>query len=39
MSPNFYVENQPGEGPGVGDGVLRILGIHASPVIIQTFLD
>lgn len=81
----FYVENQPGEGPGlhwhpysetwvvlegtvritvgnesfvaeagdtatgparvphrftnVGDGVLRILGIHASPTIIQTFLD
>ncbi|MGO1508363.1 MAG: hypothetical protein ACTIKQ_07850 [Microbacterium sp.] len=23
----------------VGDGVLRILGIHASPVITQTFLD
>ncbi len=81
----FYVENQPGEGPGlhwhpysetwvvlegnaritvgeeslvaragdtatgparvphrftnIGDGVLRILGIHASPTIIQTFLD
>ncbi|MCS3842907.1 cupin domain-containing protein [Microbacterium sp. AK031] len=81
----FYVENQPGEGPGmhwhpysetrvvlegtaritvgaessvagagdtatgpahvphcftnVGEGVLRILGIHASPAIIQTFLD
>lgn len=81
----FFVENQPGEGPGlhwhpysetwvvlegsaritvgeetfvagagdtatgparvphcftnVGDGVLRILGIHASPTIIQTFLD
>lgn len=81
----FYVENQPGEGPGlhwhpypetwvvlegtariavgdqsfvaeagdtatgparvphcftnVGDSVLRILGIHASPTIIQTFLD
>lgn len=81
----FWVENQPGEGPGLhwhpypetwvviegvasitvgeetflagagdtatgpafvphrfvnaGDGVLRILGIHASPTIIQTFLD
>lgn len=81
----FYVENQPGEGPGlhwhpysetwvvlegtaritigdetfiagagdtatgpariphgftnVGDGMLRILGIHASPTIIQTFID
>lgn len=81
----FYVENRPGEGPGlhwhpysetwvvlegiaritvgeeafvagagdtatgparvphcftnVGDGVLRILGIHASATIIQTFLD
>ncbi|WP_188434587.1 cupin domain-containing protein [Microbacterium murale] len=81
----FYVENQPGEGPGlhwhpysetwvvlegtaritvgdetfvaragdtatgparvphcftnVGEGMLRILGIHASPTIIQTFLD
>ncbi|GAA2945938.1 hypothetical protein GCM10010458_34220 [Microbacterium luteolum] len=81
----FYVENQPGEGPGlhwhpypetwvvlegtaritvgedtfvaragdtatgpaftphcftnVGDGVLKIIGIHASATIIQTFLD
>lgn len=81
----FFVENQPGEGPGlhwhpypetwvviegvasitvgeetfvagagdtatgpafiphrftnVGDGVLRIIGIHASATIIQTFLD
>lgn len=81
----FYVENQPGEGPGmhwhpysetwvvlegtarvtigeetfdaevgdtatgpayvphcftnVGDGLLRIIGIHASATIIQTFLD
>lgn len=81
----FYVENQPGEGPGlhwhpysetwvvlegtaritigdddlvasagdtatgpahtphgfvnIGDGVLKIIGIHASPTIIQTFLD
>ena len=81
----FYVENQPGEGPGlhwhpysetwvvlegtaritigeqtfvavagdtatgpafvphcftnVGEGMLRIIGIHASPTIIQTFLD
>jgi len=81
----FYVENQPGEGPGlhwhpypetwvvlegtaritvgadafvanagdtatgpafiphgftnVGEGVLKIIGIHASPTIIQTFLD
>jgi len=81
----FYVENQPGEGPGLhwhpypetwvvlegsvrftcgthtfdatagdtatgpafvphrfvntGPGLLRILGIHASPTIIQTFLD
>lgn len=81
----FYVENQPGEGPGLhwhpysetwvvldgiaritigdrsfvagagdtatgpayvphrfvnaGDGMLRILGIHASSTIIQTFLD
>lgn len=81
----FYVENQPGEGPGmhwhpysetwvvlegtacitigdetftavagdtatgpayvphcftnVGEGMLRIMGIHASPTIIQTFLD
>ncbi|GGD61726.1 hypothetical protein GCM10007269_01070 [Microbacterium murale] len=23
----------------VGEGMLRILGIHASPTIIQTFLD
>ncbi|MDQ0649396.1 mannose-6-phosphate isomerase-like protein (cupin superfamily) [Microbacterium natoriense] len=81
----FYVENQPGQGPGlhwhpysetwvvlegtaritvgddtflaeagdtatgpafvphrftnVGDGMLRLIGIHASPTIIQTFLD
>lgn len=81
----FYVENQPGEGPGLhwhpysetwvvlegtaeftrgeetfnatagdtatgpayvphrfvntGSGILRLLGIHASPTIIQTFLD
>lgn len=81
----FYVENQPGQGPGmhwhpysetwvvlegtaritigdesvdatagdtatgpafvphcftnIGDGVLRIIGIHASATIIQTFLD
>lgn len=81
----FYVENQPGEGPGlhwhpysetwvvlegaaritvgdesfvaeagdtatgpafvphrfinIGDGMLRIIGIHASSTIIQTFLD
>lgn len=81
----FYVENQPGEGPGlhwhpypetwvvlegaaritvgeevlvaqagdtatgpafiphgftnIGEGTLKILGIHASPTIIQTFLD
>ncbi|ALX65627.1 cupin domain-containing protein [Microbacterium sp. XT11] len=81
----FYVENQPGEGPGlhwhpysetwvvlegtaritvgdesivvtagdtatgpayvphrfvnIGDGVLRLIGIHASATIIQTFLD
>ncbi|WP_102191614.1 cupin domain-containing protein [Microbacterium aurantiacum] len=81
----FYVENQPGEGPGmhwhpysetwvvlegatritigeetftagagdtatgpayvphcftnIGEGTLRIMGIHASPTIIQTFLD
>jgi mannose-6-phosphate isomerase-like protein (cupin superfamily) len=81
----FYVENQPGQGPGmhwhpysetwvvlegtaritvgdetfiaeagdtatgpafvphrftnIGEGMLRIIGIHASPTIIQTFLD
>ncbi|MGV2982690.1 cupin domain-containing protein [Microbacterium sp. AGC85] len=81
----FYLENQPGEGPGlhwhpysetwvvleglaritvgdksfvaragdtatgparvphcftnIGEGALRILGIHSSPTIIQTFLD
>jgi mannose-6-phosphate isomerase-like protein (cupin superfamily) len=81
----FYVENQPGQGPGMhwhpysetwvmlegtaritigeetflaeagdtatgpafvphrftnaGDGMLRIIGIHSSPTIIQTFLD
>ncbi|MFK4762683.1 cupin domain-containing protein [Microbacterium sp. ZW T5_45] len=81
----FYVENQPGQGPGlhwhpypetwvvlegsaritigdetvdvvagdtatgpayvphrftnIGDGTLRIIGIHASPTIIQTFID
>lgn len=46
----FFVENQPGEGPGlhwhpysetwvVLEGTLRILCIHASAEITQTFID